>query len=192
MHSAARPHEHSCWRLVVALILSLGLALTLPGQGARAHSALASSTPGAGANIEAMPTRLELTFTADVQEAGAEVVLVDEQGDSWTAGPADVDARLVTSPVRPDVPDGRYEIHWNIISIDGAPMAGVIRFVLGDVGDDIHPLDVVLTAQHATRILIGALAVLVALLGYMVHGLLTVYGPHATTAGTGQKENHHE
>ncbi|SDE08871.1 copper resistance CopC family protein [Auraticoccus monumenti] len=192
MHPTERPSEHPRPRLLVALLLSLGLALTPSAPVARAHSALESSTPGAGSTIEAMPAQLELVFSEEVQEVGADVVLVDEQGDSWTAGPAEVDAVVVTSPVEPDVPDGRYEIRWTIISVDGAPMAGDVRFVLGDEVDDVHPLDVVLTAQDATRVLVGALAVLVAVLAHLVHGLLTVYGSHPTTAGTGQKENHHE
>lgn len=195
MHTAARSsHKHHRWGLTGALVLPLVLIVLLLTQGALAHSPLESSTPEAGASIALMPARIELTFGAPVQEAGMTLVLVDEQGVDWTAGPAVVeDGTVASSAVKPDAPDGRYEIRWSVVSTDGAPMSGVVRFTLGPAASDIDPLDTVLTTTDASWVLVGAcVVVVVALLVYMVYGLVTVYGRHEKKAVLGQKEMRHE
>ncbi|GAB3613949.1 copper resistance protein CopC [Humibacter ginsengisoli] len=102
------------------------------------------------------------------------------------------DETVVSSPVKPNAPEGRYEIRWSVVSADGAPMSGVIRFTLGTAVADINPLDTVLTAADASWVLVGACAVVGALLVYMVYGLITVYGRHEKKAAIGQKEMRHE
>lgn len=194
MHIAARSsRRHSRWGLAGALVLYLVLIVLLPTQSASTHSPLESSTPEAGTSITTMPAQIELTFGAEVQDAGVSVVLADEQGADWTAGPAVVeDGTVASSAVKPDAPDGRYEIRWSIVSTDGAPMSGVVRFTLGPAASDINPLDTVLTTTDASWVLVGACVVVVALLVYMVYGLVTVYGRHENKAVLGQKEMRHE
>nr|CAA9332808.1 MAG: hypothetical protein AVDCRST_MAG46-1518 [uncultured Nocardioidaceae bacterium] len=183
MNSAARPAHTSLrgW-LVLALLLSVVLTVLLPAQPASAHSTLESSTPAAGAHIAAMPTTIELTFVGAVEEADATVVLADDNGDDWTANAPVVDATRVSSLVRPDVPDGRYEIRWAVTSLDGARMSGVVRFALGQVDDETDPFDAVLTGTHVAWILGAAGVVVGALLGAIVHGLVTVYGRRSARA----------
>ncbi|RZU32185.1 copper resistance CopC family protein [Blastococcus saxobsidens] len=168
--------------MVLALLLAVVLTVPLRAQPASAHSPLQSSTPRAGAHIAAMPTTIELTFAGDVEEVGATVVLADEDGDDWTADAPVVDATRVSSPVRPDVPDGRYEIHWTVTSIDGPQMSGVVRFALGHVGDEADPFDAVLSSANVAWILGTAGVVVGALLGAIVRGLVTVYGRRSARA----------
>ena len=183
MNSAGRPaHDSLRGWVVLAVLLSVVLTVLLRAQPASAHSTLESSTPGAGAHIAAMPTTIELTFVSAVQEAGATVVLADDDGDDWTAGDPVVDATRVSSPVRPDVPDGRYEIRWTVTSVDGAPLSGVVRFTLGDVDDETDPFAAVLTGTHVAWILGVAAVVVGTLLGAIVHGLVTVYGRRSARA----------
>ncbi|NYD74311.1 copper resistance protein CopC [Leifsonia soli] len=164
-----------------------------PAQRASAHSPLESSTPEAGASIATMPAQIDLTFGAAVQESGATVVLADEHGGDWTAGAAVVEhGTVVSATVKPDAPDGRYEIRWSVVSFDGAPMSGVLRFTLGTAVADTNPLDTVLTATDASWALVGAFVVVGVPLVYMAYGLITVYGRHEKKAAIGQKEIHHE
>jgi len=177
MYSATRPaHRRLRGRVVLALVLSVVLTVLLRVHDASAHSTLESSTPGAGAHLPTMPTIIELTFVAAVEDVGVTVVLADEHGDDWTADVVVVEGTRVSSPVRPDIPDGRYEIRWSVTSFDGAPMTGVVRFALGTVVDDTDPFDAVLTAEDVAWIRATAFVVAGVLLGAMAHGLVTVYG----------------
>jgi len=183
MHIAARQRlAHARWALVVAFAAALLLVL-LPAQTASAHSPLESSTPEAGTHIATMPTQIELRFGAPVQDAGAVVVLADEEGNDWTAGGAIAGGTVVSAAVEPGAPDGRYEIRWSVVSADGAPMSGVVRFTLGTAATAANPLDAVMTAMDTAWVLVGAGVVVGALLVYMGYGLITVYGrPHRRVA----------
>ncbi|WP_344180528.1 copper resistance CopC family protein [Kribbella lupini] len=150
-------------------------AVLLPAPGAWAHSPLESSTPRAGEHLATMPARIELAFVAPVEDVDASVVLADDQGTDWTAGPAAVEDMYVSSPVRPGLPDGRYEIRWSVVSFDGAPMSGVVSFTVG-AAEDTNPLNAVLTADAAFWVRVSVFTVLGGLLAFMAYGLVTVYG----------------
>jgi methionine-rich copper-binding protein CopC len=162
--------------VALALLLTVVSTVPLRAQPVSAHSTLESSTPGAGARIATMPASIDLTFVAAVEDAGATIVLADAHGDDWTADAPVVDVRRVSSPVRPGIPDGRYEIRWSATSIDGAPMSGVVRFALGTVVDQTDFFDAVLTAGNVAWIRSTAFVVVGVLFGAMAHGLVTVYG----------------
>ena len=165
------------WKPVAAIVVIV--IVLLPAAAAWAHSPLESSSPRAGAHIATMPTQIELAFTAPVKK-DATVVLADAQGNDWAAGPAVVDDMYVVSPVRPGLSDGRYEIRWSVTSFDGAPMSGVVSFVLGDA-KDTNPLDAVLTADDAFWIRVVVFVVFGGLLAYTAYGLITVYGRRPKT-----------
>src|SRR5690242_17897717 len=145
MYTARPTHRRIGWRPVVAIVVSVILTVLLPAPGAWAHSPLESSRPRAGEHITTMPTWIELAFVAPVKDVGTTVIVADAQGNDWTAGTAVVDDMYVSSPVRPDLPDSRYEIRWSVTSFDGAPMSGVVSFVLGDA-EETSPMNAVLTA----------------------------------------------
>lgn len=159
--------------VAVAALFILG-GLLAPS--ASAHSPLESSSPEAGEALTAAPEQIELTFGAEIRSDGASVLLVDEQGIEWAAGPAEViSAVVVTAPVPDDLPEGRYEIRWDVISFDGAAMTGVVRFTLGDAGT-VPVLDMVVTSAGAAWTRAVAFGVVGALLVVIAHGLVTVYG----------------
>ncbi|WP_162929129.1 copper resistance CopC family protein [Streptomyces sp. YIM 130001] len=162
--------------MFVATALSVVLSVLMPAHGVSAHSALQSSTPQLGEHLASMPPQIELRFAEPVKDIGAKVTLADEQGKNWAAGSAVVDAAVVSSGVRSDIPDGRYEVRWRSVSGDGAPMSGVVRFALGNAKADSNPLHAVLTARDAFWIQMVAFAVVGAFVGYTAYGLVTVYG----------------
>lgn len=165
----------------VAVLILVLLCAPVP---AWAHSALDSSSPQNGAQLESMPKHIELTFTADVRDAGASIILVDAHGNDWITGPALVTGSAVSASVKPSAPDGRYEARWRIVSADGAPQTGIIRFSIGEAAADPNPLHIVLTAQDASWIRSVLVIVFGGLIAYIAYGLITVYGGRDARSGS--------
>ncbi|PFG43607.1 hypothetical protein ATJ88_2313 [Isoptericola jiangsuensis] len=131
---------------VVAGVVAL-LATAAP---ASAHDELISSDPSADTVLDAAPDEVSLTFSDELLDLGAVVVVADAAGDDWAAGPPVLDGDQVTVPVTDGMPDAGYEVRWRIVSADGHPISGVVPFVVGDstpldragappAGDDASP-----------------------------------------------------
>jgi methionine-rich copper-binding protein CopC len=96
----------------------------------QAHSELRGSTPANGAQLQASPPAIVLNFNELVQvtaarlyrEGGAEVAL---------PRPRAADSVRMHQAVPPQLEPGRYRLEWRIISADGHPVGGVIRFSVG-------------------------------------------------------------
>lgn len=99
---------------------------------ASAHDELLSSSPAAGENLPAPPDEIALTYSADVLDMGAEVVVADGDGTDWVAGDPVVAFGVVTVPLRGGMPDAGYEVRWRVVSSDGHPISGLIPFTVGD------------------------------------------------------------
>lgn len=115
-------------RLLPALTLT-GL-LVLAASPSHAHSELRAASPANGATLSAPPAAIDLQFNESVQvtalrlfrEGGAEVAI---------GRPRALDSvRSYRQPL-PALEPGAYRIEWRIISADGHPVGGVIRFRLG-------------------------------------------------------------
>lgn len=116
-------------------MLAAAAVLVLSGASvASAHDELVESTPTSGERLEAAPTEITLSFSADVlAESGtATVLVVDADGTDWAAGEPVVDGPVVTVPLEAGMPDAGYEVRWRVVSSDGHPIAGVIPFTVGD------------------------------------------------------------
>lgn len=113
-----------------ALALAAALIIAAPAP-ALAHDDLVSSTPADGADLAAGPTEIALTFTAEVLEMGALVVVADAADHDWTTGAPVVEGTTVSVPVDEALPDAGYEVRWRVVSSDGHPISGVIPFTVG-------------------------------------------------------------
>ncbi|HVK20356.1 MAG TPA: copper resistance CopC family protein [Actinokineospora sp.] len=112
----------------VALFALVGLA-----PAAFAHNQLVSSTPVNKASLAAGPSTIELTFDQPVQfGAGLNtIVVVGPNGtDQWQGGDATVRGNVVSAPVRELGPAGDYRVGYRILSADGHPVSGEIKFTL--------------------------------------------------------------
>jgi methionine-rich copper-binding protein CopC len=116
----------------VALFALVGLA-----PAAFAHNQLVSSTPADKASLETGPSTIELTFDQPVQGGKGlnSVVVVGPNGsDQWQAGEASVRGNVVTAPVRELGPAGDYRVGYRILSADGHPVSGELKFSLTKAG----------------------------------------------------------
>lgn len=128
----------SILRRFVPLSLLVATAVMLP-QAALAHDELISSDPDDGDTVEA-PDELTLTFSGQIAEVGAAVVVTDDQDDSVTDGEPEVDGTAVVQDLADDLAAGDYEVVWRVTSEDGHPISGTFSFAVeggaAAAGDD--------------------------------------------------------
>lgn len=120
------------------VLAALGL-LAAP-QLALAHAQLVSSSPGAGAAVEAAPAELRLIFSEIVELGYSRVEVIDADGQPVPTGAQHLDpgdARVVVLPLEP-LPDGTYLVSWRALSgADGHVTQGSFSFGVGTaVGGD--------------------------------------------------------
>lgn len=119
-------------RVVAGGMLLAAVAVLAMPSAASAHDELLASTPAAGEKLEAAPTSITLTFSANVLDVGAAIVVADEHGRDWTAGESTIEEGSVTVPVEAGMPEAGYEVRWRVVSSDGHPISGLIPFTVGD------------------------------------------------------------
>ncbi|MET0132033.1 MAG: copper resistance CopC family protein [Kibdelosporangium sp.] len=122
-------------RSAVVAVLA-GLVLTGLATPALAHNSLVDSNPKDKTLVAAGPQTIELTFDQPVQP-GQEwntLAVVGPNGDHWESGPATVADTKVTAPVRPLGPAGEYSVGYRILSADGHPVQGSLKFTLSTAG----------------------------------------------------------
>lgn len=113
------------------------VAILATAAPATAHDRLLESSPADGEQLDTAPPSVTMTFSGallvlDESTAGAVVLVVDAEGEDWATGEVEVRGRNVTAALLPDMPDGGYQVRWQVVSEDGHPIAGVIPFAIGD------------------------------------------------------------
>lgn len=109
--------------LLMAAWLVFGAAST-----ASAHDELASSSPEAGAEVEAVPDAIELTFTNVPATIGSEVQVLDESGEDWAEGEVSITDTVASQAIRSGAPAGTYTVNWRVVSSDSHPIEGTFEF----------------------------------------------------------------
>ncbi|WP_344105799.1 copper resistance CopC family protein [Myceligenerans crystallogenes] len=116
--------------IAIALLLAVLVGSVAPP--AAAHDQLLSSSPADGAAIGSLPSEIELVLTATPLAAGATLVLTTPDGRTLTAGTPEVDTArgAATFPVTGDGPPGTYTAAWHVVSSDGHPIEGTLKFTV--------------------------------------------------------------
>jgi methionine-rich copper-binding protein CopC len=118
-------------RAFIRIAMALSLLAAAP---AFAHSELRSATPSNGARLAASPEAINLAFNERVQ-----VTAIRLFRDDAAAGGVEVrlERPRAAEQVRehrsalPRLEPGAYRVEWRIISADGHPVGGTIRFSVG-------------------------------------------------------------
>jgi methionine-rich copper-binding protein CopC len=135
-------------------VLSIPL-ITTSALPAHAHTSLELSTPSAGQSIEFMPAELSASFDEDLIEIEGEVVntleLQSADGTNYVLSTATIAGPVVSATVGyGEYPAGNYLVKYRVVSADGHPVTGEIRFStqsLTTIGTE--PADPVATAYVA-------------------------------------------
>lgn len=118
----------------------LGMVLAGAATPAFAHDELVGALPADGAQVDALPAELALTFSGVLlDEPGAtEVVVTDAGGASLTGGDPVLDGTKLTQPLTGSA-EGTVTVIWRVVSSDGHPVSGEYSFTVGS-GDAVAPI----------------------------------------------------
>ena len=118
-------------RLLVLMLLTLAAGVGLAGPAA-AHNVLTSSDPTNGSTLQAAPTTVRLTFDQPVQDFEPVVTVIGPDGNRYESGAPVVDSTVVTAGVNALPVAGAYSIAYRVVSADGHPVEGEIKFELAE------------------------------------------------------------
>lgn len=124
---AARPPAPARAALVVVLVLLATVGFALP---AAAHAALVGSDPADGATLPAAPTRITLTFDDSLENFEPVVTVTGPDGNQYQSGDAVINGVTLSTAVDPLPAAGTYTVAYRVVSDDGHPVEGQLRFEL--------------------------------------------------------------
>jgi methionine-rich copper-binding protein CopC len=125
-------------RAVVVALLSVVGVLGAAGP-AFAHSVLLGSNPADGANLDTGPSQVALTFNEDMPPGFDVVFVIGPDGKQWQDGQVTTSGPVVSVPVAPLGPAGRYQVGYRVVSGDGHPVEGRTSFTLSKAGPGSAP-----------------------------------------------------
>ena len=110
------------------------IALLAP-HPAQAHTSLVSSVPMKNSTIKAIPKTIALTFDEKlIMLAGKNVSkfsVVGPDGKEIKLGPITLTNQIISAAIlEPKPKPGTYKINYRVISGDGHPVSGIIKFTL--------------------------------------------------------------
>lgn len=132
----------SGWTRIVAAALAVAAltsGLLWIAESAQAHDQLVASTPADGEVLQAPPEEVVLQFSGQLMELGGIIIVIDAAEQSWTEGDLAYDDTRARIALQGGMPDGWYEIRWQVVSRDGHPISGIIPFAVGDAGERPSP-----------------------------------------------------
>jgi len=125
--SAAGPRRRPAIRIGLVALLAAAASLGFAGPAA-AHDVLLSSDPADGSAVQTAPTSVSLTFDQPVQDFEPVVTVTGPDGQSYQSGSPTVDSTVVTNAVGPLTVAGDYVIAYRVVSADGHPVVGEVKF----------------------------------------------------------------
>lgn len=114
----------------LATVVLLGLAVSTGTAFTAAHAQLVASTPAANATLTAAPARVELMFDEPVTLPENPLEVVGPGNATWRVGKATIAGAVVSVPVTASGPAGAYTVVYRVVSDDGDPVSGSVRFTL--------------------------------------------------------------
>ncbi|MFB4289641.1 copper resistance protein CopC [Nonomuraea sp. ATR24] len=120
-------HLYTFIRRAVAAAAGAALVLSLTAPAALAHDRLKSSSPADKAKIERLEM-IELEFTSRMTMPI--VVLEGPGGKPVPISKPRAEGTTVSARPEGELADGRYRIAWRVVSSDGHPIEGELRFTL--------------------------------------------------------------
>ena len=119
-------------RAILLLVLSFPV-IAISAIPANAHTSLELSTPSDGQSIEFIPAELSASFDEELIEIEGEIVntleLESADGTKYVLSSATIAGSTVSANTRDgEYPAGDYLLKYRVVSADGHPVTGEIRF----------------------------------------------------------------
>ena len=122
--------------VLVALLAALVGVLFGEAGPAAAHASVVSSDPVDGSRLKAAPAQVSITFDEPVSLGDIGYLHVtDQNGSKVDAAPAfhpNGNGAQIADKLKSGLGDGTYTASFRIISADSHPVAGTVRFVVGN------------------------------------------------------------
>ena len=117
---------------IAAISAVIALISPLPAQ---AHTALVNSVPAKNSTIKAIPKTIALTFDDKLVKIAVKNVskfsVIGPDGTEIKLGPITLTNQIISAAVlEPKPKPGVYKINFRVISGDGHPVSGTIKFTL--------------------------------------------------------------
>ena len=121
--------------VLVGLLAAIGIVFA--GAPAWAHDELIGSDPAVGAQVDALPAEITLTFSGVLlDEPGAtDVVVTDAAGTDLTSGDPVIDGTRLTQQLGGSAV-GEVTVIWRVVSSDGHPVSDRFTFSVSGGGTD--------------------------------------------------------
>jgi copper transport protein len=121
-------------RIFAVLALLGGWAVLAVGGAtpALAHATVAGSDPAESSRLQAVPSKVTMTFSEDVSVGAGFLKVVDGKGNTVSQGAAIISGRTLSVPVQSGLGDGSYIVSYRVTSADSHPIDGAYAFVVGD------------------------------------------------------------
>lgn len=121
-------------KALIALAVT-GVALLGTATPALAHNVIIGSDPAQNASLATGPSKVSLTFDQYVQGADVnQIAVTGPNGGQWAEGPISVVNNVISAPLRPLGPAGKYTVGYRVLSADGHPVTGEVSFTLTTAG----------------------------------------------------------
>ncbi|EWS81942.1 copC domain protein [Brachybacterium phenoliresistens] len=145
---------HSLRRLPALLALALLPVLLVMGAAAPAfaHDHLVSSDPEDGAQLEASPEAITLTFSADVMDVSPVVRIVDAQEQTVLEETPTIDGTTATLALDEPLPAGDYTVQWRVVSSDGHPIEGTFAIAVQNDAATEEPTESASPAEESPAV----------------------------------------
>ena len=164
--------------LVTVLVTGLfaALAVLVTAAPAAAHAELIESDPADGAILPEAPSEVTLTFNEPVRLTAQKITVYDAEGrvvdSEATASGVTV---TVAVPGGPDLGRGTYVVGWYVVSADGHPISGSLRFSVGEPSIEVAAPPPPPESPRTVTVAQGVLQA-TTYLGLFVAAGLTVFG----------------
>jgi len=116
---------------VCALAVAGAVGVVVTGAApASAHASLVKATPADGATLSAAPSQVILQFDDPLSTSFATLVVTGPDGHDVTTGRPSVSGSTLTGDLEGGLPPGAYRTAFRVVSDDGHPVTGQLRFTL--------------------------------------------------------------
>ena len=129
---ALRAAEHLAGLLAVCALAVTGAlgAVVISAAPATAHASLVRATPADGATLASAPPQVVLQFDDPISTSFATLVVTGPDGHDVTSGRPSVSGSTLTGDLEGGLPPGTYRTAFRVVSDDGHPVTGQLRFTL--------------------------------------------------------------
>lgn len=112
-----------------ALAVTLAAVAVLLSNGvASAHAYLRGSDPAEGTTVRTLSATVTLDFNETIQNFEPVVVVTGPDGKNYATGAVSVLGNAVSTAVSTDGPAGAYSMAYRVVSADGHPVTGEVKF----------------------------------------------------------------